>query len=83
MFFPCGQCYMRGGAQYTEECDTTCDYAKVVKENKEMLMKIARAIATVDICGDDACPAKNGCEVYSDKECIDRIMSWLKSVVEC
>ena len=37
-FVPCrDHCYIRYGKQYTKECDTTCDYAKVCLENKDML----------------------------------------------
>ena len=36
MFVPCrDHCYLRYGKQYTEECDTNCDYAKVCLENKK------------------------------------------------
>ena len=35
MFVPChDHCYLKYGKQYTEECDTTCDYAKAVKESE-------------------------------------------------
>lgn len=37
MFNPCYEhCYLRYGKQYTEECDTTCDYARVCLENKKL-----------------------------------------------
>lgn len=36
MFSPCFECYNRYGRQYTEECDTICDYAKVCLENKKL-----------------------------------------------
>lgn len=33
---PCYElCYLRYGFEYTKECDTTCDYAKTAKENKQ------------------------------------------------
>lgn len=36
MFILCrDHCYIRYGKQYTEECDTTCDYARVYLENKK------------------------------------------------
>lgn len=35
MFVPCYNCYLRYGQQYTKECDTRCDYAKVVKTNNK------------------------------------------------
>lgn len=46
----------------------------------EMLMKIA--IAIEEKCGDMGCPCKEGCNVFSDEDCIDRIIDWLKSVIE-
>lgn len=37
MFEPCYEhCYLRYGKQYTKECDDKCNYAKAVKENKEL-----------------------------------------------
>ena len=34
---PCIElCYLRYGKQYTPECDEFCDYAKAVKENKQL-----------------------------------------------
>jgi hypothetical protein len=36
MYSPCFECHNRYGAQYTKECDNKCDYAKTVKENKEL-----------------------------------------------
>jgi hypothetical protein len=36
MFEPCYEhCYLRYGVQYTEECDTNCNYAKVIKESNK------------------------------------------------
>ena len=46
----------------------------------EILMKIA--IAIEDQCGSGGCPCKKGCTVYSDEECVDRIIAWLKSLIE-
>lgn len=38
MFEPCYEhCYLRYGKQYTAECDDECNYAKAVKENKELI----------------------------------------------
>lgn len=38
IFVPCrDHCYIRYGKQYTKECNTTCDYAKVCLKNKDML----------------------------------------------
>lgn len=38
MFEPCYEhCYLRYGKQYTKECDNECNYAKVVRENKELV----------------------------------------------
>lgn len=46
MFNPCrDHCYFRYGKQYTPECDSTCEYAKVVKENKELKLRVD------DLCG--------------------------------
>ena len=37
LFNPCyDYCYLKYGKQYTEECDSTCDYARVCLENKEL-----------------------------------------------
>lgn len=36
MKIPCHDCYIRYNKDYTEECDTTCDYAAVIKENKRL-----------------------------------------------
>lgn len=33
---PCFDCLNRYGHSYIEECDTTCDYARVCLENKEL-----------------------------------------------
>ena len=33
-------CYLRYGKEYSEECDETCDYAKAVKELKELRAKL-------------------------------------------
>lgn len=34
---PCKElCYLRYGKQYTSECDTTCEFARVVAENKKL-----------------------------------------------
>ncbi len=46
----------------------------------EMLMKIA--IAIEEKCGSGGCPIKKGCEVYSDEDCINNIVDWLKSVID-
>jgi hypothetical protein len=46
----------------------------------EILMKIAVAIE--EKCGDGSCPCKEGCNVFLDEDCIDRIITWLKSVIE-
>lgn len=43
MMIPCRDyCYIRFGRQYTEECDTRCDYAKSVKESKQLRSEIVR-----------------------------------------
>ena len=36
MYNPCFECLNRYGKEYAEECENTCDYAKVAKENKEL-----------------------------------------------
>lgn len=45
---------------------------------EEALKKIAEAISNKCVGG---CPCRNGCEVYSDEECINRIIDWIKSVI--
>ena len=45
----------------------------------DMLMKIA--IAIEEKCGEGSCPCKKGCNVFSDEDCLDRIINWLKSVI--
>ena len=47
---------------------------------EEILMKIAKGIETK--CGRGDCPCKEGCEAYSDKDCFDRIIAWLKEMIE-
>lgn len=49
---------------------------------EEALRKMAIAISSVDICGDGCCPCKKDCNVYSDEECVKRIVDWMKSVIE-
>ena len=34
MYNPCFECHNRYGKQYTTECDSKCDYAKMAKEKK-------------------------------------------------
>lgn len=46
----------------------------------DMLMKIA--IAIEEKCGDGACPCKKDCKVFTDEDCINRIINWLQSVIE-
>ena len=37
LFNPCYEhCYLRHGKEYGPGCDDTCEYAKAVKENREM-----------------------------------------------
>lgn len=48
MFVPCrDHCYLRYGKQYTEECDTTCDYARVCLENKKLKEIIDKLDTTI------------------------------------
>lgn len=47
---------------------------------EEILMKIAKGIEIK--CGAGGCPCREGCDVYSDKACFDRIVSWLKEMIE-
>jgi hypothetical protein len=47
---------------------------------EEILKKIATGIETT--CGIDICPCREGCHVYSDEECMDRIVSWLRLMME-
>ena len=46
----------------------------------EILMKIAKGIEAK--CAYGGCPCREGCEVYSDKDCLDRIVAWLKKTIE-
>ena len=40
---PCKDfCYIRFGKQYTSKCDKTCEYAKVVLENRELKERLAK-----------------------------------------
>lgn len=80
MYYPCEECFRRYQKEYAPECDLTCDYAKVVKQKKEMIHKIALKIS--NMCGSGCCPAKNDCKVYSDKACIERIINWLEEVTK-
>ena len=34
MYYPCFECMNRYGKQYTEECDSKCDYANVLSRLK-------------------------------------------------
>lgn len=52
-----------------------------VDQTENILIKIAKDISK-NHCGGIGCPCKEYCDVYSDQECIDRIMHWLRSVVE-
>lgn len=45
---------------------------------EELLRKIAIDISQ-NKCGIGGCPCKEKCDVYSDKDCIDRIMNYFKS----
>lgn len=49
---------------------------------EEALRKIAIAISDVDICGEGGCPCKKDCDVYSNEACINRIIDWMKSVID-
>lgn len=80
MYYPCEECFGRWGKEYTPECDDTCDYAKEVKQKKEMLHKIALKISS--LCEDHKCPFNGNCDVYSDKMCIEQITNLLKEIVE-
>lgn len=46
----------------------------------EILNKIARAIQNK--CGKCGCPCNECCDVYTDEECLERIIHWLKRVGE-
>lgn len=48
---------------------------------EEILRKIAIDIAN-NKCGSGNCPCYKECDVYSDEDCIDRIMNYFKSVAE-
>lgn len=42
---PCRDyCYVRYGKQYTPDCDNTCDYARVVIENRELRKQLGLPI---------------------------------------
>lgn len=32
MYYPCEDCYLKSGKQYSTDCDGKCDYARVAKE---------------------------------------------------
>lgn len=76
MYIPCFECENRYGRQYTSICNHKCIYAKTIKQNKEMLSKIASAISDSD-CN---CPCSEGCRVVTDEDCIERIENWLIKV---
>ena len=46
---------------------------------KDDLIKIANAIK--EKCGEGCCPCRIDCEVYTDKDCLKRIIDWLESIV--
>ena len=46
---------------------------------EEVLKKIAIDISN-NKCGAGLCPCLKECEVYSDEECVNRIMNYFKSV---
>lgn len=52
LLIPCHEhCWEKYGKQYTEECDTKCDYAKVCLENKKLKEKDEERKKTLeDIC---------------------------------
>lgn len=47
---------------------------------EEVLLKIAKAIEKQ--CGNGGCPCHENCDVYSDEDCMNRIINWLLSIVE-
>lgn len=66
MMNPCRDyCYLRFGKQYTESCDTTCDYAKVVKENKRMKATLESIMGSQKYC---ALCANTGCKNSSTQD---------------
>lgn len=42
-------CYLRYKKEYTPDCDNKCDYAKAVKENKELQRQIDSLIGGIDV----------------------------------
>ena len=49
MFNPCIEhCYNRYGKQYSSDCDTKCEYAKVVSEKKLLEEEMDRPIKTLE-----------------------------------
>lgn len=47
---------------------------------EETLMKLAKAIEKG--CGKGYCPCEEDCCVYTYEECMNRIINWLKTVLE-
>lgn len=47
---------------------------------EEILKKIAVGIYK-NKCADGMCPCSEGCEVYSNEDCVNRIMDYLKSCI--
>lgn len=45
------------------------------------LKKIAIEISE-NKCDDSACPCQKDCNVFTNEECVDRIIDWFKSVIE-
>lgn len=77
MYNPCWECTSGYGKKYASICNHRCIYAKAIKQNEEMLSKIASAISNSD-CN---CPCSEGCHVTTDEACLERIMNWLIEVI--
>lgn len=68
MMNPCSDyCYLRFGKQYTENCDTTCDYARVVKENKRMKEVLESIMGSQKFC---ALCANSQCKNATTQEAV-------------
>lgn len=48
MYSPCFECMNRYGRQYTEECDSTCEYAVAVKVISDLQTEIKNLQDKID-----------------------------------
>lgn len=47
MYSPCFECKMRYGKEYTEDCDSKCEYANIISKLKPF-GKIPKAVLVID-----------------------------------